>query len=146
MADTFIGKFTRCAKVHGLFFLDCAFRALIGWAGKLRSRGWILHVLAQLLQWHSDTNCPFEFYFTTLWTKEIHMRRTNNNYKPFSAIFGCSETKCPIHFQLGPSDVNHQWSDGTSAQLKAANTNAKGVRWFDILYNQLYTLSMELYS
>ena len=25
------------------FFLDCAFRVLIGWAGKLRSRG--MHVL-----------------------------------------------------------------------------------------------------
>ena len=32
-------KFTRCAKVCGLFLLDCAFRILIGWAGKLRSHG-----------------------------------------------------------------------------------------------------------
>ena len=33
MADT--EKITRCAKVHGLFFLDCVFWVLIGWAGKL---------------------------------------------------------------------------------------------------------------
>ena len=39
MADTLIEKFTRCAKVCGLFFLDCAFQALIGWADKHRSRG-----------------------------------------------------------------------------------------------------------
>ena len=39
MVDTFLEKSTRCAKVCGLFFLDCAFRMLIGWAGKLRSRG-----------------------------------------------------------------------------------------------------------
>ena len=31
-------KFTRFAKVRGLLFpLDCAFRVLTGWAGKLRS-------------------------------------------------------------------------------------------------------------
>ena len=34
MADTFFEKSTRCAKVCGLFFL-----MLIGWAGKLWSRG-----------------------------------------------------------------------------------------------------------
>ena len=39
MADRFLEKFMRCAKVHGLFFLDCSFRMLIGWAGRLRSRG-----------------------------------------------------------------------------------------------------------
>ena len=38
MADTFT-RFTRCTKVCGLFLLNCAFRILIGWAGKLRSRG-----------------------------------------------------------------------------------------------------------
>ena len=27
------------AKVCGLLFLDCAFQMLIGWAGKVRSRG-----------------------------------------------------------------------------------------------------------
>ena len=32
-------KFTRCAKVCGLFSLDCPFQALIGWAGKRRSHG-----------------------------------------------------------------------------------------------------------
>ena len=32
-------KFTKCAKVYGLSFLDFTFRMLIGWAGKLRSRG-----------------------------------------------------------------------------------------------------------
>ena len=32
-------KFMRCAKVYGLLFLDCAFRVLIGWAGKLQSHG-----------------------------------------------------------------------------------------------------------
>ena len=41
MADTCFEKFTRCAKVCGLFFLDCAFRMLIGWADKLWSRGWL---------------------------------------------------------------------------------------------------------
>ena len=35
--QTFLEKFTRCAKVCGLFLL-IAFRLLIGWAGKLRSR------------------------------------------------------------------------------------------------------------
>ena len=32
-------KFTRCVKVYGLLFLDCAFRVLIGWADKLWSYG-----------------------------------------------------------------------------------------------------------
>ena len=31
MEDTLVEKFTRCAKVYGLFLLDCAFRMLIGW-------------------------------------------------------------------------------------------------------------------
>ena len=35
---TLFEKFARCAKVYGLFFLDCAFRMLIGWADELRSR------------------------------------------------------------------------------------------------------------
>ena len=35
----FFEKCTRCAKVCGLFFLDFAFRTLIGWADKLRSHG-----------------------------------------------------------------------------------------------------------
>ena len=47
MTDTFIEKFTGCAKACGLFVVvvvvvivaDCAFPLLIGWAGKLRSRG-----------------------------------------------------------------------------------------------------------
>ena len=54
--QTFIGVKGIC-----LFFSWLCFRALIGWADRLRSRGWILHVLAQLLQWHSDTNCLFNF-------------------------------------------------------------------------------------
>ena len=39
MADTLCGKFTKCAKVCGLFFLDYAFWMLIDWGGKLRSHG-----------------------------------------------------------------------------------------------------------
>ena len=39
MAETFLEKFTRCAKGLWAFILDCAFRMLIGWAGKLWSRG-----------------------------------------------------------------------------------------------------------
>ena len=39
MADTFLEKCTRCAKVCGLLFLDCAFGMLIGWARKSRSHG-----------------------------------------------------------------------------------------------------------
>ena len=40
MADTFLGKFTRCAKVCGLFSSSwLCFRMLIGWADKLWSRG-----------------------------------------------------------------------------------------------------------
>ena len=39
MADRSLEKFTRCTKVCGLFFLDCSFRMLIGWADKLQSRG-----------------------------------------------------------------------------------------------------------
>ena len=35
MAGTSFRKITRCAKVCGLFFLDCAVWVLIGWAGKL---------------------------------------------------------------------------------------------------------------
>ena len=38
---TRLEKFTRYAKVYGLFLLDCAFWMLTGWAGKLRSRGFI---------------------------------------------------------------------------------------------------------
>ena len=38
VADTFWGKFTRCAKVCGFFF-STAFRMLIGWAGKLQTHG-----------------------------------------------------------------------------------------------------------
>ena len=41
MTDTFLEKFTRCAKAHGLSFLDFAFRILIGLAGKLRSHGFV---------------------------------------------------------------------------------------------------------
>ena len=37
--DKFFDKFTGCAKVCGLFFLDCAFWVLIGWEGKLQSLG-----------------------------------------------------------------------------------------------------------
>ena len=33
----FLEKFTRCAKVCGLFSLDCASWMLIGWANKLQS-------------------------------------------------------------------------------------------------------------
>ena len=32
MADTFNEKCTKCAKVCGLSFIDCALRVLIGWA------------------------------------------------------------------------------------------------------------------
>ena len=39
MADTSFEKFTRCAKVCGLSFLNCALRMLIGWAVKLQSHG-----------------------------------------------------------------------------------------------------------
>ena len=35
--QTTFEKFTRCAMLCGLFFLDCAFRTLIGWTDKLRS-------------------------------------------------------------------------------------------------------------
>ena len=35
-----ISRKERCAKVCGLFFLDCDFRMLIDWAGKSRSHGW----------------------------------------------------------------------------------------------------------
>ena len=36
MEDTFLEKFTSCAKVCGICFLNCALRVLIGWADKLR--------------------------------------------------------------------------------------------------------------
>ena len=36
--DTFLEKFTRRAKVCGLFYLDCASRVLIGWAGNCDNR------------------------------------------------------------------------------------------------------------
>ena len=39
MRDTFLDKFTWCAKVCGLLFLDYAFRMLIGRLVKLRSHG-----------------------------------------------------------------------------------------------------------
>ena len=39
VADTFLEKFTRCAKVCGLLLLDCAFGMLIGWARKSRLHG-----------------------------------------------------------------------------------------------------------
>ena len=42
MEDTRLEKFTRCAKVCGLFFLDCALRVLIGCAGRLWSRGSVI--------------------------------------------------------------------------------------------------------
>ena len=35
----FFEKFERCAKVCGLFFLDCALQMLIDWAEKLRLHG-----------------------------------------------------------------------------------------------------------
>ena len=38
-------KLTRCAKACGLFFLDFAFRVLIGWEAKLQSRGTTLRRL-----------------------------------------------------------------------------------------------------
>ena len=41
MADTFWLEIHEpaCAKACGHLFLDCTFRVLIGWAGKLLSRG-----------------------------------------------------------------------------------------------------------
>ena len=33
MANPFFEKFTKCIKSCGLFFLDCAFQMLMGWAG-----------------------------------------------------------------------------------------------------------------
>ena len=73
MADTFLEKFTRCAKVCGLLFLDCAYRMLIGWAGKLQSRGycsiincyffWVDHVelVYQVINWNmGNTGCLFQ--------------------------------------------------------------------------------------
>ena len=46
MADTF-EKFTRCAKVYGLF-LSVLFRALIGWAGELQSQSSLVLFLPRL--------------------------------------------------------------------------------------------------
>ena len=43
-------KLTRCAKVCGLLFLDCAFWMLIGWAGKLRSYG-------KKMKWKDESLC-----------------------------------------------------------------------------------------
>ena len=40
MVASYVLELTSCAKVCGLVFLDRAFRVLIGWAGKLRSRGY----------------------------------------------------------------------------------------------------------
>ena len=57
MADKCFEKFTRCAKVCGLYFLDCAFWALIGWAGKLWSHGWCTVNL-----WCSDMLTSWHFY------------------------------------------------------------------------------------
>ena len=39
MTDMLFEKFLRCTKPCGYFLLDCAFRVLIGWEDKLRSRG-----------------------------------------------------------------------------------------------------------
>ena len=39
-SDTFIEKFTRCAKVCGLFFLGCAFLDA-DWLGKQTSVTWV---------------------------------------------------------------------------------------------------------
>ena len=41
MADTFVEKFTKCAKVCGILLLDCASWILIGWADKRRRITWI---------------------------------------------------------------------------------------------------------
>ena len=38
ITDTFWGNLQGTQRVCGLFFLDCAFRMLTGWAGKLQSR------------------------------------------------------------------------------------------------------------
>ena len=60
-------KFTRRAKVCGLSFLDCPFRMLTGWVGKLRSRG----LFSPTFFWHLTCFwlwllAVFIFYFDTL--------------------------------------------------------------------------------
>ena len=50
MADTFWGKFMRCAKDCGLFCLDCAF--LIDWAGNNSNH---MEYTSHCKKWHTCT-------------------------------------------------------------------------------------------
>ena len=63
IADTFNEKFTRCAKVYGFFPLDCAFRTLIGWAGKLWSHG--LQYYCRLFETWFPRSLDFWYELTT---------------------------------------------------------------------------------
>ena len=75
MADTRFGKFTRCAKVCGRFFPDCALRTLIGWAG-FQSHGlfWLIQFkwlrasfLLMVLQEYTPYLCCVLFFSVLVW-------------------------------------------------------------------------------
>ena len=66
---------TRGTKVCGLFFLDCAFRVLIGWAGKFRSRGWLC-LFVCLSVCLSVSSAVFEGYYTPPISKRRSASRT----------------------------------------------------------------------
>ena len=76
-ADTFLEKFTKCAKVCGLFFLDCAFGMLIGWAGKLWSRGDKCILMPCLHETHLPGKLTFLLYCVTFFIVKWHLPRVN---------------------------------------------------------------------
>ena len=108
---------TRCAKVCGLHFLDCAFRALIGWAGELRSRGYYI------LEKQNFTNfCSFYFRFlnfiskcrTPLYLPLISLTVAPRSSSLYSVPLWASafEWDSPSGLALGFLVLLHSWTSG----------------------------------
>ena len=98
MADNFFRN-SRAAQIFvGLFFLDCAFRMLIGWADKLRSHVWYigqildkyigLWTLVSQPVWYKDKSTMWLFCYSL----GVNRRRTWQNWRPNSITWSTEET------------------------------------------------------
>ena len=71
----------RCAKVCGLLFLDCAFWMLIGWAGKLGSRGLETskHNLCNRLKDSQELLVNRRTYFAVSFSESLPISKSHNH-------------------------------------------------------------------
>ena len=103
-----IEKFTRCAKVCGLFFLDCAFLMLICWVNKLRAHGHLLlnqFVLSFIIFWSAFCdNVSLESLYHQLLSKF----RDLQTFLCVAAPFGTPVDMNPVtvHALINGKDIN----------------------------------------